>query len=195
MPALLAGDMRSLCQQLSYSYSANKRVAAPLHMHLLGFKGPIQELAQKLVAGRCCVFCLAALICCFAVSALGKEVRPSDATPCATKTAWAAHITTGLLSKLCWVLGAGRVQAFPTGLPRGRRRQWPSTLRGGWMRWGCACAAVLAAGQPVVCVPAFVLQWPHMCFCICHLLGHLLGPKRIGWLPWLSPSCCCCCSC
>lgn len=47
------GDLRSLCQQLSYSYSSNKRAAKPLHLHFLGFKGSVAELSAKLVTGVC----------------------------------------------------------------------------------------------------------------------------------------------
>lgn len=44
-------DMRHLVQQLSYSYSANTSVAQPCHMQLLGFKGSIEALTTKLLAG------------------------------------------------------------------------------------------------------------------------------------------------
>lgn len=45
-------DIRHLCQQLGYSYSANCHSAAPVHLHLLGMGGKIAETANKVISGE-----------------------------------------------------------------------------------------------------------------------------------------------
>mmetsp|Transcript_367 Transcript_367/g.598 ORF Transcript_367/g.598 Transcript_367/m.598 type:complete len:387 (-) Transcript_367:758-1918(-) len=44
-------DERHLCQQISYSYSANSKVLQPCHMHLLGLKGNLKTMAEKSISG------------------------------------------------------------------------------------------------------------------------------------------------
>lgn len=49
---MIESDRRHLCQQLSYSYSANKAVAEPLHLVLSSFDGAIKERCLKQVSGE-----------------------------------------------------------------------------------------------------------------------------------------------
>ncbi|GAX83780.1 hypothetical protein CEUSTIGMA_g11205.t1 [Chlamydomonas eustigma] len=49
---LMSGsELKHLCQQLCYSYSANGRVANPCHLHLVGFKGDVKEAAERQING------------------------------------------------------------------------------------------------------------------------------------------------
>lgn len=46
------GELRSLCQQLSYSYAANIRAEQPCHLHLLGCKGEVKEQLERQISGE-----------------------------------------------------------------------------------------------------------------------------------------------
>lgn len=46
------GELKSLCQQLSYSYSTAVNAQQQLHLHLLGASGDIEETLQKQLPGH-----------------------------------------------------------------------------------------------------------------------------------------------
>jgi hypothetical protein len=48
---MVESDKRHLCQQLSYSYSANKAADVPLHMILASFTGATKARALGMVSG------------------------------------------------------------------------------------------------------------------------------------------------
>ncbi len=46
---MLEGEIKSLCQQLSYTYAANKAAVQPCHLMLLGATGGLKELIDRQV--------------------------------------------------------------------------------------------------------------------------------------------------
>ncbi len=49
---MVENDIRHLCKQLGFSYSANKTAEKPAHMVLTSFTGNVASTAKKMISGR-----------------------------------------------------------------------------------------------------------------------------------------------
>ncbi|KAG1679255.1 hypothetical protein FOA52_009284 [Chlamydomonas sp. UWO 241] len=51
-------ELRHLCQQLSYSYSVNRKAPRPCHLHLLGLKAEVKACFERQITGGQLVLCV-----------------------------------------------------------------------------------------------------------------------------------------